>query len=694
MFDATGPREAAPSPGGPPSRIGVFICHCGGNISDVVDVARVAADAARMPDVVFATTHMFNCSDPGQALIEQKIREHALNRVVVAACSPTLHQVTFRRTVERAGLNQYLFEHVNIREHVSWVIEDREAATAKASRLVCAAVNRARFLVPLSKRRIPIHPAALVIGGGVAGLTAARDLADRGMKVTLIEKRPFLGGRMAQLWNLFPTGEEARPLLSELVRDVVKHPLVTILTGAHVISSEGVVGDFKTRIRIEARGVDERLTYPGNAIAACPEETISEFDFALSRRKAIYMPYPGCFPPIPAIDWQLCTKCGKCVAAVGGKGISLAAEPRELTLHSGVIVLATGYDPYEPLLGEFGYGVFPKIVTLQQLHRMLDAEGPTAGALPLDLRRPPRIGFLHCVGARQVDGVNAPQPDGKVKDYCARTCCTAALHAAVAIKERIPSAHITSFYQDIRTYGRGHEEYYEQASESGVLFVRYSPLHPPRVEKDRTGQWPLVVRTRDLLTGGLPIEVPLDLLVLATGVVPHDISELVTMYSCAVGYDSFLLEVHPKLRPVELAVSGVFLAGCCQGPMDITEACAAASAAASKAAAMIAQAQIEMDPFVASVDESLCTGCQTCLTVCPYDALTRDQTRGVAQVSEALCTGCGTCAATCPSAAIQQAGFTDRQVRAELDMLLGLEPASVVAADTAEADALEVRGED
>ena len=500
---------------------------------------------------------------------------------------------------------------------------------------------------------------------------AARDLADRGMKVTLIENRPFLGGRMAQLWNIFPTGEESRPLLCDLVRDVVKHPLVTILTGAHVVDSEGVVGDFKTRIKIDPRGVDERLTYPGNAIAACPEETISEFDFALSRRKAIYMPYPGCFPPIPAIDWHTCTRCGKCVAAVGGKGINLDAQPRELTLHSGVIVLATGYDPYEPLLGEFGYGIFPKVITLQQLHRMLDPEGPTAGALPIDTHKPARIGFLHCVGARQIEGVNAPQPDGKVKDYCARTCCTAAMHAAVAIKERFPNVQIASFYQDMRTYGRGHEEYYEQASEKGVLFVRYSPQHPPRVDKDRTGQWPLVVRTNDLLTDGLPIEVPLDLLVLATGVVPHDISELVTMYSCAVGYDSFLLEVHPKLRPVELAVSGVFLAGCCQGPMDITEACAAASAAASKAAAMISQGQVEMDPFIASVDELACTGCSTCLTVCPYDAIVRDDARGVAMVSEALCTGCGTCAATCPSAAIQQAGFDDRQVHAELDVLLG-----------------------
>jgi len=670
MFDATEQAADGTTSGAEGPRIGVFICHCGGNISDVVDVRRVAEETRRMPGVVFATTHLFNCSDPGQALIEQKIREYGLNRVIVAACSPTLHQITFRRTIERAGLNQYLFEHVNIREHVSWVIEDPQAATAKASRLVRAAVNRARFLVPLEKRRIPIHPAALVIGGGVGGLMAARDLAERGMKVTLVEKRPFLGGRMAQLWSVFPTNEDARALLLDLTRDVVKHPLITILTSAHVVDSEGVVGDFKTKIRIEPRGVDERLTYPGNAIAACPEETISEFDFALSRRKAIYMPYPGCFPPIPAIDWHTCTRCGKCLAAVGGKGINLDAQPRELTLHSGVIVLATGYDPYEPLFGEYGYGIFPKVITLQQLHRLLDPEGPTAGRLPFDEHKPARIGFLHCVGARQIEGVNAPQPDGKVKDYCARTCCTAALHAAVEIKERFPNAHITSFYQDIRTYGRGHEEYYERAAARGVLFVRYDPRHPPRVDKDRSGQWPVVVRAKDLLTGGLPLEVPLDLLVLATGVVPHDISELITMYSCAVGYDSFLLEVHPKLRPVELAVSGVFLAGCCQGPMDIGECCSAASAAASKAAAMIAQAQVEMDPFIARVDEELCTGCQTCLTVCPYEAITRDPARGVAMVSEALCTGCGTCAATCPSDAIQQAGFNDRQVLAELEVLL------------------------
>jgi heterodisulfide reductase subunit A len=342
-------------------RIGVFICHCGGNISDVVDVQRVAEEVGRLPGVRLAMPYMFMCSDPGQALIEEKIRELGLNRIIVAACSPTLHQLTFRRTLARAGLNQFLFEHVNIREQVSWVVEDAELATRKAIRLIRAAVGRIRFLTPLQKRRIPIHPSALVIGGGVAGLVATRDLARRGMRVTLVENTPFLGGRMAQLHTLFPSGEDARELLGRLIQEVVQHPLVTVHTSAQILESTGIVGDFRSRIRVEPRGVDKRLTYVGNAMAACPEETISEFNFGLTRRKAIYMAYPGCYPQIPAIDWRTCTKCGKCLAAVGGKGIDLNGTPKEIELHTGVVVLATGYDPYEPVYGEYGYEIYPEV---------------------------------------------------------------------------------------------------------------------------------------------------------------------------------------------------------------------------------------------------------------------------------------------------------------------------------------------
>jgi len=664
------PTHRPPTPPAEGIRIGVFICHCGGNISDVVDVRRVAEEIGRLPDVVLSTTHMFMCSDPGQMLIEEKIRELGLNRVIVAACSPTLHQLTFRRTLNRAGLNQFLFEHVNIREQVSWVVEDKEAATRKAARLVRAAVGRIRHLQPLAKRRIMIHPSALVIGGGVAGLVATRDLAKRGMRVTLVENTPFLGGRMAQLYTLFPSNEDAKELLGKLIAEVVQHPLVTVHTGAQVIESSGIVGDFRTRLRLQPRGVDKRLTQVGIAMAACPEETISEFNFGLTRRKAIYMPYPGCWPQMPAIDWRSCTRCGKCQAVVGGKGIDLSQEPKEIEIHSGVIVLATGYDPYEPVFGEYGFGIFPEVITLQQLIRILDPEGPTAGQLVLNGRPVKSMAFIHCAGARQYEGINMPQPSGKVNDYCARTCCTATLHQANEIIDRFPDVVIYDVYQDIRTYGRGHENYYERASERGVRFIRHDSRRLPKVRHDPRGERPVVVMVQDLLTNRLDVEVPVDMVVLSTGVIPHDISELVDMYKCAVGYDSFLLEVHPKLRPVELAVSGVFLAGSCQGPMDITECSAAAAAAASKAAALIAQGQIEMDPFIAHVNEDLCSGCRTCLTVCPYEAITRDPRKGVAVINEALCTGCGTCAATCPSNAIQQHGFTDTQVLAEVEMLL------------------------
>jgi heterodisulfide reductase subunit A len=323
--------------------------------------------------------------------------------------------------------------------------------------------------------------------------------------------------------------------------------------------------------------------------------------------------------------------------------------------------------------------IFPEVVTLQQLNRLLDPYGPTGGKLSRAGTKPKNIAFIHCVGARQVKGVNQAQPDGRVKDYCGRTCCTAALHAAEEIKKLHPEVQIASFYQDIRTYGRGHEEYYERASKDGVLFFRYDPYHPPEVLKDPRHESPLIVKARDKLSNNIEIEYPADLVVLATGVVPHDISELVEQFRCAVGYDSFLLEVHPKLRPVELAVSGVFLAGSCQGPMDITECTAAAAAAAAKAATLIAQGEVEMDPFIAVVEEELCAGCQTCLTVCPYDAISFDAQHNVAVIGEALCTGCGTCVATCPSDAIQQLGFNDNEVLSEVLALLGAEAGEPVA---------------
>ncbi|MBE0657825.1 MAG: CoB--CoM heterodisulfide reductase iron-sulfur subunit A family protein [Bryobacteraceae bacterium] len=655
-------------------RVGVFVCRCGGNISDIVDVDAVARRLSDVRGVVCATTHQFFCSDPGQALIEQSIKEHNLDRVVVAACSPSLHEITFRRAVARAGLNQYLFEHANIREQVSWVITDKSAATDKAERLVRAAVARTRRLAPLQKRRIHIRPSVLVIGGGVAGLTAARDLAARGIHVTLIESSPFLGGRLAQLHRIFPTGQRARDVVTPLIEEVASNPNIVIHTNAELERASGFIGDFHTVVRIMPRGVSEACTNPQEVIDSCPEETVDGFNLGLAKRKAIYMPYAGCYPPVPAIDWRSCTKCGACFEAAAGKGIDLDEKPREVMIAAGAIVIAAGLNTYAPRHGEYGYGQFQEVVTLAQLNRMLDPTGPTAGKLTVNGRSVRRVGFMHCVGSLQHEGIHKPMRDGRINQYCSRVCCTTTMHAAEEIKDRFPGVQVYDFHEDIRTYGRRHESYYDHVCQQGVAFIRFDPLRPPTVEADTKGEFPLVVKTTDRLTFGEELEVPLDLLVLATGLVARDMSKLVDLYRCSVGADRFLLEVHPKLRPVELAAFGLFLAGSVQGPMDIAESTAAAAAAASKASALIKAGQIELDPFVARVDEHHCSGCKVCLYVCPFTAIERNDSTKTARVNEALCTGCGTCVASCPCNAIQQQGFEDSQVESELMALLAGKP--------------------
>jgi heterodisulfide reductase subunit A len=677
MGEHTVPSAGAGESGNGRPKTGVFICHCGGNISDVVDVKHVAEVIGRLPDVAIATTHMFACSDPGQAMIEQKIRELNLNRVVVAACSPSLHEATFRQALTRAGLNPYLYEHTNIREQVSWVVEDKALATQKAVRLIRAAVRRAGHLVPLTKRRIPIHPAVLVIGGGIAGLTAARHLAHRGIAVTLVESTPFLGGRMPRLASLFPTGRSARELLAPILDDVSRNPRITVYTNAELVQSSGFIGDFRTTIRLHPRGVSPSVAVR-TAMTACPVEVPNEFDFELTARKAFYRPYDDCYPAVPAIDWAACTICGKCVEAVGGRGVSLTEPPTEVEIRSGAIVIAVGLDLYRPQHGEYGFGEFPEVITLAQLNRLLDPAGPTRGQLLVNGRAVRRIGFMHCVGSMQHAEIHAPAAGGKVNGYCSRVCCTACLHAETELKARAPGLHVYDFHEDIRTYGRWHEEYYTKASEQGVAFIRFNPLHPPRVEHDPRGQAPLIVRTMDRLTFNEELEVPLDVLVLATGLVARDMSRLVDLFRCSVGPDRFLMEVHPKLRPVELASFGLFLAGSVQGPMDTVESSAGAAAAAAKAAAMVSQGSLELDPFVARVDETRCSGCRVCLGACAYEAISRDDAKRVAVVNEALCTGCGTCVATCPCSAITQLGFSDTQVKAEILSLLAEDAAATV----------------
>ena len=652
-------------------RVGVYVCHCGGNISDVVDVERVTEAAGKLPDVVVARNYMFMCSDPGQGLIAQDIREHGVNRVVVAACSPRLHELTFRRTLARAGLNPYLYEAVNIREQDSWAhAHDPEGATEKAIRLIAAGVAKARLARPLERIKVSAERRALVIGGGVAGLRAALDLAAKDIDVVLLEKSPFLGGRVAQLHTLFPTEDEARPLVTELAAQALRHPRIAVYTCAEVVGITGYIGEFQVKVREHPRGFTREVDNLAELIAACPQETENEFDYRLTRRKAIYKPYTGALPALPAIDFAICDKCGEC-KKLAPEAFDLEAEPREFELRVGVILVATGFDHYEPRQGEFAYGDLRQVITLPQLIRMLDPEGPTAGRLERDGQPVRRVVMIHCVGSRQIEGVHEPGPDGRVNDYCSRVCCTATLQAANEIRRRFPEVDVFEVYQDIRAYGRGHEEYYEEACKNGVTFLRYAGEEPPTVEPASDGEaFPVVVKLKDLLTYGEEVEIATDLVVLSVGVCPRDIGSIVDMLKLPVGADRFLLEVHPKLRPVETAIEGVLLAGSAQGPMDVTEACAAASAAAAKAAVILSGEYVELEPYVAEVDLSRCQGAGLCVEECAYDAITLEETtvngRTVkrARVNAALCKGCGACVAVCPNRAIDLRGWTLEQYEA------------------------------
>jgi heterodisulfide reductase subunit A len=658
------------------SRIGVYTCYCGGNISDTVDCDGVAEVLKHLPGVVVSRTDMSMCSDAGQALIEEDIREHGVNRVVIGACAPSLHEQTFRGTVSRAGLNPYLYHHVGLREQDSWVHhEDKESATRKAIRLMSAGIAKARMLKPLDPIRLSAEKHALVIGGGLSGLRSAWDLARRGLKVTLVEKSPFLGGRMAQLESIFPTGENARDALHPLIEKVLAHPHITVETLAEVTGIRGYVGDFQVEITKQSRGVAEGFEGLQAASGACPIEVPDEYNYGLTTRKAIYRRYEGCYPATPAIDWQHCTLCEECVKA-DGKGIDLQNKAEVSALRVGAIVMATGFSPYEPRQGELGYKEFPQVITLPQLIRLqkLGGKGET---LEWDGHPVRNIAMIHCVGSRQLEGVHEPQPDGQVNNYCSRVCCTATLHIVNELKERYPGTDIFDIYEDIRTYGRGHEEYYIEASENKVRFLRFHGDEPPQVIKTPEGDpYPLIVRLKDYLTWGEEIDVPVDMVVLAVGIMPNPIGDLIDLLKISPGTDRFLLEVHPKLRPVETAVTGIILAGAAQGPMNIQESSAAASAAAAKVAALLSSGSVELEPFVAKVDLARCSGSGACVEVCAYEDAISLQSMTIAGkevmkavVSPANCVGCGSCVSACPNHAIDVQGWTVGQYEAMVDAI-------------------------
>jgi heterodisulfide reductase subunit A len=653
-------------------RVGVYTCHCGGNISHIVQCERVAKTIGKMSDVVVSRTDPSFCSNSGQAIIENDIKELGVNRVVIGACAPSLHEQTFRNTVMRAGLNPYLYHHVGIREQDSWVHdEDPEGATDKAIHLMAAGVAKARLLEPLDPIRLGAEKQALVIGGGVAGLRAALDVARQGINVYLVEKSPFLGGRMAQLECVFPTDEDPRKLLSDLIQQVISHANITILTQAEVTTVSGYVGNFNVQITEHARGVSDEMA--ADLIEACPQEVPDEFNYGLTQHKVIYRPYDGCYPATPAVDWEHYD--GK-PFQVNGKSILLKDELKIHHLTVGAIVMATGFNPYEPNQGEYGYGEIPQVITLPQLIRHMALEN---GSETLRWKGQPvrDIALIHCVGSRELEGIDPPHEDGQVNNYCSRVCCTASLHTTVELHKLYPKVNIYELYQDIRTYGRGHEDIYRLAQKAMVRFFRYHGDERPEVIKASYGDThPVLVHVKDYLTYGEEIEIPVDLVVLAVGMMPRQIDDLVNMLKISRGNDRFLLEVHPKLRPVEMATRGIVLAGTAQGPMNIQESLAAASAAAAKVASLLGTGKVELPPFVARVDATKCNGAGDCVKICPEEGAITLHTFNEngnevqrAVVTPANCTGCGACVGVCPNRAIDVQAWTLSQYEAMVEAI-------------------------
>ncbi len=627
-------------------KVGVYICHCGGNICDHVDVEAVQQRAEKIPGVVVARRNTFMCSDPGQDMIAEDIKSGKINRVVVASCAPSLHEMTFRGAISRAESNPYLYEHANIREQVSWVHEG-DAATDKATRLVAAAVGKAKSLKGLEPIRVDARKHATVIGGGVAGLKAAKDLSDRGIAVALVEKSPFLGGRTAQLDRLAPTGEEASHVVSALAESVLNDPAITVYTCSQVVGFDGYVGNFNLKVQAVSplsNGDQERLDRVKESGKAAGE----------------YVPFVGVYPG------------------------DVPEEQGEAGIETGVVVLATGFKPYEPGKGEYGFGEHKEVVTLPEFIQILAENQNDGKVLEIDGRKIRSIAMIHCVGSRHIPGVHEPDEAGNLNEYCSRTCCSATLNAAHTIRRSYPETSVYEFYRDIRTYGRGQEELYNDASENGVVFLRFLPEEPPVVTGDGTSEGcPLKVKVKDTLTFDEEVEVPADLVVLAVGMEPTPIPDLVDMMKLPVGADRFLLEVHPKLRPVELSIAGVMLAGTCQAPMDVGEACNAAGAAAVKSSGILAKGFVELDPFVAEVNLRKCKGHGACVEACLaegalnlVDMKVDGEDMQRAQVFPALCLGCGACVAVCPENAIDIKGWTLEQYENMVGMIVADELAA------------------
>ena len=638
-------------------RIGVYICHCGGNISDYVDVDKVKAVVKDEPGVCLAKTMLLACADSAQKEMVEDIKTNNLDAIVVASCSPKLHQSTFRAAAQRGGLNPYNYVQVNVREQGSWAHADNPAtATDKAMRLVRAGIARVRYSEALSSIKIPALNTVCVVGAGVSGMRCAIELADMGTRVYLVEKDHFVGGRVPQWGELFSTDENGEKIAGHLFEEIKKRENITLFTGAELESLSGCIGSFQIKIKINPRYV-----LPGynkdklqEAIDKCPADIPDAFNFDLIERKAIYKPYPSAFPDIPVLDMDSFS-CPEGFAETYKDCIDLNQKSETLDLKAGAIILNSGFEPYEPKELEYGYKKTDRVITLQQFRRLIELNEKKLMFKGKEIKN---AAFIYCVGSRQKQGENK---------YCSRYCCTSAIHTALLIKKKYKNTRSFHLYRDIRTYGK-QEILYEESSKQGDIYLKFHEDEPP-VVADEGGN--CVVRVKDLLTDGEEIEIYPDMVVLVTGMVPGTDSKLADILKVPIGRDRFFNEIHPKLRPVETVIDGVYIAGTCQGPKNTTETIMSSLSAAAKANSLISSGQIEIEPLLAAVDPEICEWCGKCAEVCNYGAITRDEHKGkaVGVVNEALCKGCGACAPVCPVDAVDIAGYTDKEIEAMIDAL-------------------------
>ncbi len=648
-------------------KIGVYVCHCGTNISGKVDVEEVSQYASGLPNVVCAKDFKFMCSNPGQQMIIDDIREKGLNRIVVASCSPRMHEKTFRQACQKGGINPYYFQMACIREHASWVTKDSAKATAKAKDLVRGAVFRVTHHQELTPRVVDVTPSVLVIGGGIAGMQAALDIADAGKKVYLVEREPAIGGNMVKFDKTFPTLDCAACISTPKLVAAGQHENIELLTYSEVIDVSGFVGNFHVKIKKKPRYVDaDRCTGCGICTEKCPVKVLSEFDHKLSYRKAIYTPFAQAVPNTRVIDPDHCiyflkNRCRACEKFCEAKAVDFNQKEEILEIDAGAVIVATGFETFDPsVLTRYGYGYYPEVYTSIEFERINNATGPTGGEIiTKDGKKPGAVAIIHCVGSRDENHLR----------YCSRVCCMYSMKFAHLVREKT-GAQVYEFYIDIRSPGKGYEEFYNRLQEEQTHFIRGKVAQVTDIADSSEEEGRLVVVAEDTLAGKVR-RIPVDMVILSVGMVPaQGVENVARMLGISLDSDGWINELHPKLGPLETPSDGIFIAGCCQGPKDIPDSVAQAKGAAGAALSLISRGKLEIEAAVSVIDPERCMGCRQCETVCAYSAITYDPSRGVCEVNEAMCKGCGNCAATCPNKAVELRHFNNDELISEMEGLL------------------------